>query len=438
MIENLVKGVSNMNRKACFVITVISFFAVVNCAVTTVGSTAPVKEQKIQSGDVTLHIRIAGGPDPAPVLIGINGGPGMSSHYLASLEQLVGPGLSIVTFDQRGTGRSSESAEGYSLHRHIEDIENIRRFLEAEKLYIFGHSFGGIIAQYYSALHSERISGLILMGSGPPSFSAVGAAQDKFNQRFQSLTKDGIISGSPPMDPAEILEYRLPAYFSDPKFPIPHELLESSLNIEVSERTYFDIGEWDFREELKAIDCPVLFIWGEDDPFGEEMADATQKALINAELTSVTLSRCGHYWHENSEEFFAHVGKFLYAEDQDDVAAVIERCYFNGAFNDLDTASMREGFHSDFAIFSAEGADISRYPIDAWIEGIESRKADADYKSRAKADCNIVILDVTGNCAAAKVEISKNGRMIFTDYLTLLKFENGWKIVAKVYHRHVN
>lgn len=43
--------------------------------------------------------------------------------------------------------------------------------------------------------------------------------------------------------------------------------------------------------------------------------------------------------------------------------------------------------------------------------------------------CRIVSLDVTEDCAAAKVEISKDGRLVYTDYLTLLKFRDGWKIV---------
>ena len=98
---------------------------------------------------------------------------------------------------------------------------------------------------------------------------------------------------------------------------------------------------------------------------------------------------------------------------------------------------MRQGFHPDFAIFSAKGNEISRYPIDTWIKGIEKRKQDPNFDiSNSKMDCKIASLDVTGGCAAAKIEISKNGTMIFTDYLSLLKFDDGWKIVAKVYHRH--
>ncbi len=127
----------------------------------------------------------------------------------------------------------------------------------------------------------------------------------------------------------------------------------------------------------------------------------------------------------------------LNADSRADVEKVIQSSYFNGAFNDLDTVSMRNGFHPDFAIFSANGNNISRYPIDAWIKSTEKRKQDPNFdKTQAKMDCKIASLDITEGCAAAKIEISKNGKMVYTDYLSLLIFEDGWKIVAKVYHAH--
>jgi hypothetical protein len=127
----------------------------------------------------------------------------------------------------------------------------------------------------------------------------------------------------------------------------------------------------------------------------------------------------------------------LNADSKADVEKVIQLSYFNGAFNDLDTVSMRKGFHPDFAIFSAKGNEISRYPIDVWINAIEKRKQDPNFdKSQTKMDCKIASLDITEGSAAAKIEISKNGKKIYTDYLSLLKFDDGWKIVAKVYHAY--
>ena len=271
----------------------------------------PIKEEKIKSGDVTLFMRIVGNPDSSPIMIAINGGPGQSSHYMKTLEQLAGPNLTVVTFDQRGTGRSSESKEGYALQKYVFDIDAIRQHLKAKNIILFGHSFGGILAQRYASIYPGRVKSMILMGSGPPMVQAILAAQMKLGARIQKLVREGIITGPQPTEPARLLEYMLPAYFSNPKFPIPIELKESSFHMAVGQKTYSDSGAWDFREELKAVSCPVLFLWGEDDPFGKDMADVTQKALSNAKLIPITIKKCGHYWQENLEDFFTHIKNFL-------------------------------------------------------------------------------------------------------------------------------
>jgi hypothetical protein len=125
------------------------------------------------------------------------------------------------------------------------------------------------------------------------------------------------------------------------------------------------------------------------------------------------------------------------ADDRAEIEEVITASYFNGAFNDLDTEAMRKGFHPDFAIFSADGEKLARYPIDTWIKGIEKRKQDPDFDaSKAEMECKIISVDVTGGAAAAKIEMSKDGKLIYTDYLSLLRFSDGWKIAAKVYQSH--
>jgi hypothetical protein len=125
-------------------------------------------------------------------------------------------------------------------------------------------------------------------------------------------------------------------------------------------------------------------------------------------------------------------------EDAKAITALIERCYLNGAFNGLDTKAMAEGFHSDFAILYPDSNNIlGKLPIKEWISGIESRKADPkfDPKSRAYAG-KIISLDITGEVASAKIELRQNNKLVYTDYISLLRFDKTWKIVAKVYHQH--
>lgn len=125
------------------------------------------------------------------------------------------------------------------------------------------------------------------------------------------------------------------------------------------------------------------------------------------------------------------------AEDIEAIKEVILTSYVHGAFNELNPDAMREGFHPDFAIFSAEGEDIKKYPIATWAEGVAKRKGDPEFDpAKNKWDHNFADIDVTGGAATVKIELSREGKHVFTDYLSLLKFDSGWRIVAKVYHRH--
>ena len=45
-------------------------------------------------------------------------------------------------------------------------------------------------------------------------------------------------------------------------------------------------------------------------------------------------------------------------------------------------------------------------------------------------------VEVTGTAAICKVELTRGGKLVFTDYLALYKFEDGWKIVGKSFYRH--
>lgn len=119
------------------------------------------------------------------------------------------------------------------------------------------------------------------------------------------------------------------------------------------------------------------------------------------------------------------------------VEQTVLKAYIHGAFNELNPDAMAEGFHRDFAIFSADGEEINKYPIAQWVEGVRKRKNKEGFDPmKNKWDHKFANVDITGGSAQVKVELSKDGTHVYTDYLSLLKFESGWKIVAKVYHKH--
>ena len=100
------------------------------------------------------------------------------------------------------------------------------------------------------------------------------------------------------------------------------------------------------------------------------------------------------------------------------IKEVILKSYVNGAFNALDADAMRNGFHPDFAIFSANGEDINKYPIATWAEKTEKRKSDPEFDAaKNKWDHKFASVDVTGGSAAVKIELSRDGELRYTDYL---------------------
>ena len=129
-----------------------------------------------------------------------------------------------------------------------------------------------------------------------------------------------------------------------------------------------------------------------------------------------------------------------HAEHDEDTAAIkalIEKSYVHGAFNELNPDALEQGFHPDFAIFSPDGEAIKKYPIADWVDRTRTRKAADDFDPAKNVwQHHFASVDVTGHAASVKIELSRDGKKVFTDYLSLLRFDSGWRVVAKVYQRH--
>ena len=265
-----------------------------------------IHEMDAQSPGATLHVRVAGDLAAERVLVAIHGGPGMSSDYMLSLEQLASERLAVVTYDQRGTERSTEPSDGYAMIKYVEDLDAVRGAVGAETIDLFGHSWGGLVAQQYAIAHPDRVRSIVLMGSGAPSMQAMRAANEHKIQRIADLQQQGII-------PKQItsLDDMLPSYYADPRFEAPDELRDLYYSGAVEQQTWAAIGDYDFAAGAAALTHPVLLLWGEGDPFGIQMARATKDALINAPVEFVLLGNCGHFWHECPDEFYSHMRGFL-------------------------------------------------------------------------------------------------------------------------------
>jgi hypothetical protein len=118
------------------------------------------------------------------------------------------------------------------------------------------------------------------------------------------------------------------------------------------------------------------------------------------------------------------------------VKAVIESAYIKGIHIDRDVEAIRKGFHPAFTMFVYKDGDVSKMTIDEWISGIEEGKKKNPNPPKVETKHEFSMVEVSGNAAVARVELHKNGKHVFTDFMSLYKFPDGWKIVGKIYYRH--
>jgi hypothetical protein len=125
-------------------------------------------------------------------------------------------------------------------------------------------------------------------------------------------------------------------------------------------------------------------------------------------------------------------------EDKEAITRVITAAYIDGLQNKGPVSDIEAGFHPGFELLGMRNDELTKWPIYSWIQYHENKLKEDPAPPAAgdRVTGKFPMIDVTGNAAVAKVELYKGGDLIFTDYLSLYKFEEGWKIVNKIYCRH--
>lgn len=123
-------------------------------------------------------------------------------------------------------------------------------------------------------------------------------------------------------------------------------------------------------------------------------------------------------------------------DEKQAVITVVKEAYVQGVHANPDGEAMRTGFHADFIMFVQDGGKINKVSRDEWITRIEAAKTKSANKPRPEIKAEFPVVEITGNAAIVKVELYRDGKHTFSDYISLYKFDDGWKIVAKTFYRH--
>lgn len=217
---------------------------------------------EIQNGEI-IH---------KPVIFVVHGGPG-GNHlgfkpYLDPLTEHA----QLVYVDQRGCGFSDEDdPENYTLEQNVEDLEALRQHLGLEKIYILGHSYGGMVAQAYGIKYQEHLEGLILVTTAPSYQFLEKAKQfieehgNEDQKHYAQILWDGAFESEEQLQ--RYYEAMAPLYSvktASGKNPQPRPQ---------TKRAYQPLNKgfggflrtYDFREDLEKIKVPTLILAGRHD-----------------------------------------------------------------------------------------------------------------------------------------------------------------------------
>lgn len=233
-----------------------------------------------------LWVVIVGKGEP---LILIPGGPGGVHVGLRSFDSLAVKGnIQLIYFDAFGRGKSdtAKNVKEYTLERDIEDIEGLRVALKLNKVSLLGHSYGSLVAQGYALKYGQNTSHLII-ANGFHSFVMWQENDDNSNHEIKTnypevwaelmkIREQGAISSD---ENHQDIYGRVPygfLYAYNPENftrrggrPYPNAFNSKLYYQMVGKDGDFivgsDIGNFDFRKDLKNLKMPVLIVAGRYD-----------------------------------------------------------------------------------------------------------------------------------------------------------------------------
>lgn len=168
-------------------------------------------------------------------------GWGSSSEKWQRVGQLLAQNrIKVIIPDLPGFGNSQKPSSPWGLDDYCNFIEEFIKFLNLDKFFLLGHSFGGALAVKCSLKFLEKINKLFLVGA---------ACIRKKTVKVRLLRVISKLFNHPPLFIKKVF-YRKSDYLS----------VEG-----VMKETYLKIIEEDLTDILPQVQIPTMIIWGKKD-----------------------------------------------------------------------------------------------------------------------------------------------------------------------------
>lgn len=247
------------------------------------------------------------GVEGAPTVV-VHGGPGLGSSYLLPQMGHLGQFTKAYFYDQRGTGQSQAHDDWYDnpIQTYIKDLEQLRHALAFEKINLIAHSWGSILASFYTLQYPQHVNKLIYLNPVPISSALyleyVHSRTQIIEENKEKLDPirqtQAFIDGDPEM---VIKYYRLyfRCFFSDPKLVDKLSLSftqQSALaNFKIFSMffSYVQSHPFDLYPKMNSLNKPALIIAGNKDVIPMHYINYLHQHIPQGQVQII--KNCGHF-----------------------------------------------------------------------------------------------------------------------------------------------
>lgn len=265
--------------------------------------TQPVLEGYMPYAGFQTHYSIVGEGNKTPVIM-LHGGPGAGSDYLRSMDVLAQDGRKLVYYDQIGCGRSPARLEesNWTISLFVEELHSLVQTLGFSGFYLFGQSWGTILAVFFAHKYPEGVRGLILancIASMPLYDADTRRLASKIKAPYGEVLLHAIdhLDESAPEFGEAFAQFFGEHYIHHVQLSFHEETTENEVG-RIMEGDYElvttgTLKDVDLTAQLRDISAPVLAIRGEFDMVSQAQLALFQDNLPNLKR-AVTIPDSGH------------------------------------------------------------------------------------------------------------------------------------------------
>lgn len=263
------------------------------------------------------HESVGNGP---PVLL-MHGGLGLDHTTLRPWLDPLANEVQLIYYDHLANGRSEYAGADEALDHElwVESADALRDRLGHEKVILFGHSYGGVLALEYTLRHPDRVAALIVCNASPafdyPEAVMANAKRKAADEAaFQHVV--AALSAPVPDDDAAGAVFRRihPLYFHDYD-PARHDAVLEDVRfraVALNRSTFVCLPAFDVRDRLGEIRVPTLVLSGADDWIMPVEHAGERLAAGIPDVEHVVFEQSGHWpFVEETERFLDVVGGWL-------------------------------------------------------------------------------------------------------------------------------